>query len=87
MNILSRLKKMESRINAEDSNFCGCYEKHWRSAIESAYNDNSDIEIEVYPMPDFEKGFCKKCNKPFSKGDIEMDKNIQEIYGEKAMNY
>jgi hypothetical protein len=84
MNISTRLAKIEEKLslNNAGSEFCACYEKHWRSEIEAAYNDNADIEIEIYPKPDFEKGFCDRCKSPISSHDIEYNKNLEEIYGE-----
>ncbi len=85
MQLKQRIKKLEVKLNLNNigSEFCDCYEKHWKSTLDSVYNDNPDIEIEIYPMPDFEKGFCGKCKKSFSSKDIEMNKNIEKIYGDK----
>ncbi len=83
MQLRHRIKKIENRIIIDKPKYCMCYEKHWRSAIESAYNDDPNAAIKMYPMPDIEKEFCDKCQKSFSSLDIQMHKNIQEIYGDK----
>lgn len=84
MNISTRLAKIEEKFNLNNtgSEFCGCWKKHWQSAIESAYNEDPNIKIEIYPKPDFEKGFCNRCKNPISSRDIEDNKNLEEIYGE-----
>lgn len=84
MQLKQRIKKFEEKLNLNNtgSEFCDCYEKHWESSLESVYNKNPDIEIEIYPMPNFEKGFCDKCNKSFSSKNIEMSKNVEKIYGD-----
>lgn len=85
MQLKQRIKKIEEMLslNNTGTEFCGCWKKHWQSAIESAYNDDPTIKIEIYPMPDFEKGFCDRCKKIISKDDLAMHKNMEEIHGEK----
>jgi hypothetical protein len=87
VNIKSRLKKLESAASIETSEYCECYEKHWRSEIDAAYNDNPDIEMKVYPQPDFAKDSCDICGKRFSEKDVEMNRNFEEIYGEGRLQH
>ena len=79
MNIQNRLKRLESEIVTTEPELCQCYEKHWQSEIDRAYNENP--EIEVFPKPDFIKEVCAMCKKPFSPKDVEMNRNCEEIYG------
>ncbi len=82
MNIKNRIKKLESQTqNPANSDFCLCYENYWNSAIDSAYNENSNLEIEVYPKPNFEKSLCNMCAKNFNPKDISYSKICKKIYG------
>lgn len=84
MQLKQRLKKIKEKlavVNPEPE-FCGCYEKHVKSLLESVYNDDPSIEIEVYTIPDMEKGFCDKCRKFISKKNITYNKNVEITYGD-----
>jgi hypothetical protein len=84
MNILSRLTKIEEKVNSSNENsagFCGCYKKHLLSVASDVYNDDPNIKIEIYPCPDLEKPICDMCNKRISKDDIEMAETLELFYG------
>ncbi len=88
MQLKQRIKKIEERlgVNNTDSKFCGCWKKHFISAVNAAYNENPDVEVEVYPLPDFEKGFCDKCKKPISSSDVEGQEILKMYENENESN-
>lgn len=82
MQLKQRIKKIEDilNLNKSDSNYCECYKKYLSSVIESVYYPEK--EVKIYPMPDFEKGFCDICKKRFSENDKKLYGNIGRIYEE-----
>lgn len=85
MQVKQRIKKIEEKMSLANpvSIYCDCWKKHWHSEAESAYNENPEIKIEIYPAPDFEKGFCARCQKPIPNDDTEMHQNFVEIWCDK----
>ena len=81
MNIINRIKAVEKKMNITDSDYCGCYEKHWMSELDAVFNKNPDVNVKVYPKPNFTKASCDMCGKSISLKDIETNKNVEEIYG------
>jgi len=81
MNINNRLKKIEVQIVPQNC-FCGCWARYWKTALGTMYSQVSNPETTAYPLPDFEKGFCEKCQKPFLDKDVEMAGNLVKLYGD-----
>ena len=88
MQLKQRIKKIEEAmaLNNPESPTCICWGKHLHSAIAEAYNDDPNIKIEVYPAPDFEKGYCDKCRKPISKNEIRAAQHLIECYERQQIN-
>ena len=87
MNIKTRIKKIEEKLNfnSSDSEFCDCWQKHWQSALKEAYdaheNGRAKDTSKIHPLPDYEKGYCDRCKKYISGIDIKMIARMVRIHG------
>ena len=78
MNLRTRIQKLENRIIPEKQ-FCDCWMIQLEKMIALVYDivlyDESQT---VLPEGDF----CEKCKKQVSEKDLEMQRNLQMIYGD-----
>lgn len=82
MNIQNRIKKLEKLIIMPDSEFCDCFDIHFRKMVDLVYNGSPyDENAAVLPVGDY----CRKCRKPVNQRNLDYIKNINEIYGDVAI--
>jgi len=76
MNIKTRIKKLEKSVIPAES-FCLCFRKYCIAQINAAY-DNVPVTESFLPEGDF----CERCKKKVSDKDLEMQRDLQLIYGD-----
>lgn len=79
MNILNRIKKLESKTGNNDLNFCDCFMTHMRKLAAEIYDGAAYDETKAF-LP--EGNYCPKCKKPVSDGTIKAQKDLILIYGD-----
>lgn len=86
MRLNERIKKIEEKLalNNPAPKFCGCYEKHLRTVLKETYDAYAEgreaDESKFYPAPDFEKGYCDKCQNPIGERDDKLQKDFLKSY-------
>jgi hypothetical protein len=79
MNLINRIKKLESRNGTGDGEFCDCYDKFYVKMIDKVYNGTPFDETSA-ELPDGE--FCEKCQLPLSARILQFNKGLQLAYGD-----
>lgn len=81
MNIQNRIKKLEKLIITTESEFCDCFDIHFRKMVDLVYNNAPyDENAAVLPVGDY----CDKCRKPVKPRNLDWIEQINKIYGDVA---
>ena len=79
MNLLNRIKKLESRQIKSEGEFCDCYEIFYTKLLDKVYNQ-APFDEATAALP--EGDFCQKCQLRLSPQTLELNRNMQMIYGD-----
>lgn len=83
MNIQNRIKKLEKLIIMPESEFCDCFDIHFRKMVDLVYNNAPyDEDAAALPVGDY----CDKCKKSVPPRNLELIENINKIYGDATIN-
>lgn len=77
MRLNHRVKRIESEISINDSEFCRCFDEFLNQMIDGIY-DRKSYETDFSTLP---KDFCEKCRKPVDSERIEnLNRQIEIIF-------
>lgn len=79
MNLINRIKKLESKNEIETREFCDCYDIYYTKLIDKIYNGTPFDETGA-ELP--EGTFCEKCQLPLSERILQFNKGLQLVYGD-----